>query len=86
MALITTANFAAADDFYEALIETHRELSVEASHALNARLILILANHIGATDVLLEALSAAQASAPVAMATASSTALSTADPTASEPT
>ncbi|HSV37082.1 MAG TPA: DUF2783 domain-containing protein [Ramlibacter sp.] len=48
------------DDFYEALIETHRDLSAEDSHALNARLVLLLANHVGALDVLSEALSLAR--------------------------
>ena len=66
MKLITEAHLEAPDDFYEALIETHRDLSVEASHALNARLVLLLANHIGSTDVLLEALQAARASHPPA--------------------
>ena len=64
MDLQTDAQFANADDFYEALIETHRDLDVEQSHALNARLILLLANHIGSIDVLREALAAARASAP----------------------
>ena len=49
MNLVTTPNFSNADDFYEALIETHRDLDVAASHALNARLVLLLANHFGAT-------------------------------------
>lgn len=62
MKLITEPNLEAPDDFYEALIETHRDLSVDASQALNARLVLLLANQIGATDVLLEALQAARAS------------------------
>jgi hypothetical protein len=60
MNLVTAPNFNNADDFYEALIETHRDLDVAASHALNARLVLLLANHIGATDVLKQALSAAR--------------------------
>jgi len=63
MDLITTPHFSAPDDFYEALIDTHRELSVEQSHALNARLVLLLANHIGAQSVLQQALDAARRSA-----------------------
>lgn len=63
MALITTAHLEAADDFYEALIDCHRDLSNEQSHALNARLVLLLANHIGAQDVLKQALRAARDSA-----------------------
>ena len=46
--LITDATSSAPDDFYEALIDAHRDLSVAHSHALNARLVLLLANHIGA--------------------------------------
>jgi hypothetical protein len=49
------ANIAAADDFYEALIEAHRDLSTEQSQMLNAKLILLLANHIGDMNVLREA-------------------------------
>jgi len=57
--LITTPNFEAPDDFYEALIEAHQGLSTEESHAYNARLVLVLANHIGSTAVLREAFGAA---------------------------
>ena len=60
MQLITTPNLGAPDDFYEALIDTHRELSAEQSQALNARLVLLLANHIGDFDVLKQALCAAR--------------------------
>lgn len=52
--------FSPGDDFYEALIETHRELSDEQSQLLNARLVLLLANHIGDLRVLREALAAAR--------------------------
>lgn len=58
--LITEAHLEAPDDFYEALIETHQGLSTEQSHALNARLVLLLANHIGSLPVLREALAAAR--------------------------
>ena len=61
MPLITGPNLDAPDDFYEALIETHRDLSIEDSHALNARLVLLLANHVGQLDVLKQALQAARA-------------------------
>jgi hypothetical protein len=64
MPLITAPNLEAADDFYEALIDCHRDLNVEQSHALNARLVLLLANHIGAQAVLIQALQAARDSAP----------------------
>jgi hypothetical protein len=62
MPLITEPNLQAPDPFYEALIETHRDLTEAQSHALNARLVLLLANHIGEQAVLLEALQAARAS------------------------
>lgn len=60
MDLITTPNLDAPDDFYEALIETHKELDSAESHALNARLVLLLANHIGSLEVLQQALLAAR--------------------------
>jgi len=58
--LITEPRLSAPDDFYEALIEAHRGLSDEQSQLLNARLILLLANHIGDLDVLREALAVAR--------------------------
>ena len=64
MALILTPNLAAPDDFYEALIAAHQGLDAAASHALNARLVLLLANHVGTLDVLREALAAARADVP----------------------
>lgn len=63
MNLITDPHLESPDDFYEALIDTHRDLDSAASHALNARLILLLANHIGRQDVLKQALQAARAGA-----------------------
>lgn len=50
------------DDLYEALLEAHEGLSAADSAALNSRLILLLANHIGDVDVIRQALSAARAS------------------------
>jgi len=50
------------DGFYEALINTHQGLSDEQSEQLNARLILILANHVGDRDVLDQALALARKS------------------------
>jgi hypothetical protein len=58
--LLTDARIARPDDFYEALIELHRDLSEEQSRAVNAKLILLLANHIGDMDVLAEAMAAAR--------------------------
>jgi Protein of unknown function (DUF2783) len=67
MTLITDAHLSAPDDFYEALIDAHRDLPIADSQALNARLVLLLANHIGELDVLTQALAAARASgAPTA--------------------
>lgn len=63
MHLNTAPNLESPDDFYEALIDAHRELSNEASEALNARLVLLLANHIGSQRVLLDALDAARGAA-----------------------
>jgi hypothetical protein len=51
---------AKADDFYEALIDTHRDLTPEQSQMVNAKLILLLSNHIGDLDVLREALKRAR--------------------------
>lgn len=48
------------DDFYEALIDTHRDLSDEQSALLNARLVLLLSNHIGDLSVLREAMTLAR--------------------------
>jgi hypothetical protein len=58
--LNTEPNIAAPDDFYEALIGTHRGLSDEQSALVNAKLVLLLANHIGDRDVLSQALAAAR--------------------------
>jgi hypothetical protein len=60
MPLITTPNFEAADDFYEALIDTHRDLTLAQSHELNIKLVLLLANHVGERSVLSEALASAR--------------------------
>lgn len=49
------------DDFYEMLIEGHRGLADAQSELLNARLVLLLANHIGDLRVLKEAIAAARA-------------------------
>ena len=53
--------FTPGDDFYEALIDTHRDLSDEQSQLVNARLVLLLANHVGDLQVLKQALAAARA-------------------------
>jgi hypothetical protein len=63
MELITAPHLETPDDFYEALIDAHRDLASPASDALNARLVLLLANHIGSQRVLLQALAAARGDA-----------------------
>ena len=60
-ALITDPNMAAPDDFYEDLIALHRDLTDAQSALVNAKLILLLANHVGDRDVLREAMAAARA-------------------------
>lgn len=55
-ALDTKPNIARPDDFYAALITAHEGLSEDESLALNARLILLLANQVGDDAVLAEAL------------------------------
>jgi hypothetical protein len=58
--LNTTANIPAPDDFYESLIDMHRDLSPAQSNAANAALILLLANHIGSIEVLEQAMAIAR--------------------------
>lgn len=60
--LILTPNIPDADGFYAELIDSHEGLSDDDSAALNARLILILSNHIGDREVLSVALKAARQS------------------------
>jgi predicted LPLAT superfamily acyltransferase len=59
--LNTGLNLKAPDDFYQALIDLHRDLTDQQSELVNARLILLLANHIGDFDVLREAMRRARA-------------------------
>ncbi|WP_201829911.1 DUF2783 domain-containing protein [Microvirga zambiensis] len=59
-ALVTESRFADPDRAYRGLIEAHRGLTDEQSAALNSRLVLILANHIGDHAVLREALELAK--------------------------
>ncbi len=59
MSLDTKPNIEAPDDFYEALIELHRGLSDEQSALVNAKLVLLLANHVGDAGILREAMAAA---------------------------
>ena len=52
--------FSAGDDFYEMLIDTHQGLSDEQSAMVNARLVLLLSNHIGDLAILKEAMKMAR--------------------------
>lgn len=51
---------AAPDEFYATLTDLHRDLSLEESAKVNAKLVLLLANHIGDMAVLTEAAAAAK--------------------------
>jgi Protein of unknown function (DUF2783) len=63
--LITNANLARPDDIYAYLIATHDGMDEPTSHAMNARLVLILMNHIGDDAVLRQAIDLAKATAPI---------------------
>lgn len=60
MPLISQPNIAQPDDFYQALIDAHAGLTDAQSAALNARLILLLANQVGDMDTLRAAITAAR--------------------------
>lgn len=60
--LDTTTNIPAADNFYQKLIDLHIGKSDAESMKINAKLVLLLANHIGDETVLDEALAIAKAS------------------------
>lgn len=53
-------NFSPGDDFYESLIDAHHDLSDEQSAMLNAKMVLLLSNHIGDIAVLREAMKIAR--------------------------
>ena len=65
-ALNCEPNIAAPDDFYEDLIGLHRDLTDAQSALVNAKLILVLANHIGDADVLRAAMAVARADVAIA--------------------
>jgi len=50
----------AGDDIYAALVEAHRGLSEEEARRLDARLILLLANHVGDAETIREAIAQAR--------------------------
>ncbi len=58
--LIDTPNIMDRDGFYQDLLAVHEGLEEAESHALNARLVLVLANHIGDKAVLKQALELAR--------------------------
>lgn len=62
MSLITTPNLSDPDAAYAALLAAHKGLGEAESQALNARLVLILMNHVGA-QVFAEALVLAKSAA-----------------------
>lgn len=62
--LDTTSRFPDPDRAYRMLIEAHRGLAPEASAALDTRLVLVLANHIGDETVLAQAIALAKGSLP----------------------
>jgi hypothetical protein len=56
----TELTIADPDAFYAALVAAHEGLSTEDSAALNARLVILLANQVGDAKVLLECIEAAR--------------------------
>lgn len=58
--LNTEPNLAAPDDFYEALLATYADLTPDQARAVDARLILLLSNHIGDIAVLCQAMARAR--------------------------
>ena len=59
-ALKKESRFPDPDRAFRVLIEARRGMTSEQAAALDARLVLLLANHIGEIDVLIEAIAAAQ--------------------------
>ena len=58
--LTLTPNLKKPDDVYAALLSAHDGLTKDESDAFNARLILILMNHIGDAEVINAALESAR--------------------------
>jgi Protein of unknown function (DUF2783) len=56
----TDPNMQDFDAFYEALLDSHRGLTTAQSHEMNAKLVLLLANHIGDMNVLRDAMQRAR--------------------------
>ena len=60
MILNLEPNIGSPDDFYQELIDLHRDLTDEQSAVVNAKLILLLANHVGDIEVLRAAMAEAR--------------------------
>lgn len=60
--LTLSSNLAKPDDVYQTIINAHNGLDDEESMRLNAKLILILTNHIGDPEIITEAIAAAKGS------------------------
>ena len=48
------------DALYQMLVDAHRDLDEAASARVNAKLVLLLANHVGDIDLIAEAITAAR--------------------------
>ena len=59
MTLILSPNIQDPDGFYQELTDAQRDLDEGSANDMNARLVLILANHIGDRKTLTEALALA---------------------------
>ncbi|WP_299980397.1 DUF2783 domain-containing protein [uncultured Pseudoteredinibacter sp.] len=60
MRLQLQSNITKPDNFYNHLIDMQRDLSEEEVQMMNAKLILLLSNHIGEEEVLFEAMDLAK--------------------------
>jgi hypothetical protein len=60
MTLDTRPRLADPDALFAMLVDAHRGLDAEASRRLDARLVLLLANHIGDLEALREAIALAR--------------------------
>lgn len=63
MGIIRTPNIPDPDAFYRELMDSQRDLDAAEAAAMNARLVLLLANHIGDRAILSEALAIAAGTA-----------------------
>lgn len=61
MHLNTAPNIADSDGFYEELVDAQRDLADDQAERLLAKLVLLLANHVGDRAILSEAIALARA-------------------------